>query len=106
VTTPKQQFAKHPYHGAFYDLTASDDFTAAVNYAMLQFVHEQYPPGDNIAAAQANANKLEGAKQFQRILLTLADPPIVPADIKPDPMRPIHQAGIPAYRPNKPKGKA
>jgi hypothetical protein len=102
MTTPKQQFAKHPYHGAFLDLTASDDFTAAVNFAMLQFVQEQQTPGNDPAACYSNSSKLEGAKQFMRILLTLADPPNKPTEIKPDPMRPDPKAGVPSYRPNKP----
>jgi hypothetical protein len=99
MQTPKQQFSKHPYHGPFYDLTASADFLTATNYAMLQLVHELRVSGDTNAAF-ANSYRIEGAKDFLRILLTLADPPTEKGpDPKPDPMQPAPYK--PPYRSNK-----
>jgi hypothetical protein len=90
MQTPKEQFAKHPYHGAFYELTASADFVAAVNYAVLEYVTRY----------QVTAEQLQGANNVIRILMTLADPPTEPGpEPKPDPMQPTPYK--PAYRSNK-----
>lgn len=70
--TPKHQFQQSPARAsAWRELVVSDEFVSALNYALLQFVHESTP--GQVYDAQAASHRLEGAKRFSVVLQTLGD---------------------------------
>lgn len=75
MDSPKEQFLKGQHAKAWAGVSASAVFTEASNLAMLQY-QEQCTPGNNDQlAAYANHYRLEGARQFLRILANLSIKP-------------------------------
>lgn len=73
MDTPKQRFQKTEHAKAFYDLSASQPFLVALDYAMLQLVHEQASNDMNNAAI--SGFRTDGAQRFVKVLLDLATVP-------------------------------
>lgn len=75
--SPKERFQENkPAANQLSDLAASAAFQHACDMAMLQMA-ESFPLVNDPTAAAANAYRLEGARIFQRTLLTLAEKPEV-----------------------------
>jgi hypothetical protein len=75
--SPKERFQEDkPAVKQLSDLAENAAFLRACDMAMLQ-VAESIPILNDPQAAAANAYRLEGARIFQRTLLTLADKPEV-----------------------------
>lgn len=70
--SPRQRFLKTPEAKAHSDLVDSPSFQHALEVALSEM--QLAPPKGT--DAQANWNRLEGAKQFITILLNLAEPPV------------------------------
>jgi hypothetical protein len=80
ITSPKIRFQAYKEATQRHlDLTASDGFIEAVDYALLQFVAAA-PNPNNQEEAAAGYHRILGARDFIRTLFTLADatPPSKP----------------------------
>lgn len=71
---PKERFLKGEYAKVFADISVNPAFHAAIEVALSET--QLHPPKGSDAAA--NWNRLEGAKEFARTLLNLAEPPLSP----------------------------
>jgi hypothetical protein len=73
--TPRETFQANPTwkHGHL-ELVTSVGMVAALDYAMLQMVND-LPRSDDPTSASANAWRLEGARRFRAIFVTLSEPP-------------------------------
>lgn len=69
---PKERFLKSEHAKAFADMTITPAFQHALEVALSET--QLHPPKGSDAAA--NWNRLEGAKEFARTLLNLAELPL------------------------------
>jgi hypothetical protein len=84
ITSPKIRFQAYKEATQRHlDLTASDGFIEAVDYALLQFIAAA-PNPNNQEEAAAGYHRILGARDFIRTLFTLADAP----QKRPDPPDP------------------
>lgn len=72
MESPKEQFMKGKHAKAWVDASASAMFTEAGNLALLQYAEQVTPGSNEPSAAMANHYRLEGARQFLRVLTNLA----------------------------------
>lgn len=68
----RARFNALPGSKSFYDFVASDIFQRAAESALVIMV--QGHSANDLGAASGNALKMEGAKNFLNILMTLSDP--------------------------------
>lgn len=69
--SPKASFLKTPEAKEYVDMAGTNSFHRAIEVALAEM---QLTPAKGSDAA-ANWNRLEGAKDFARIMLDLAEPP-------------------------------
>lgn len=74
ILSPKQVFLKTPFAKVFADTIQTPPVQEALDMAMLQLSYLQGQSQD-MGNAAAQHFRLEGAKQYREILLTLSDPP-------------------------------
>lgn len=79
MPSPKDRFIQSEYAKPWADLSANKAFIAAADFAMLQHVENMTPNTNEQLTAYANHYRLEGAKQFLRILENLSIKPEVVA---------------------------
>lgn len=73
MINPKERFQKSPYAKQFSDLTASEAFHQACEASLIQ-MSLNMARGNNLSEAWDHHSRLQGAKEFLEILLTLSDP--------------------------------
>lgn len=76
MKSPKQRFLDLPLSKSFLQVAAQPDFVAALDYALLQMLHEQglqamTPGATDSLMATANNFRVEGARRFIEILTNL-----------------------------------
>jgi len=78
MTSPKQRFTEDKTAFAQHnELTVNGPFLRACDAALLQMLHQAARPTDNPSAALAGFNRMTGAVEFLRHLLTLTEKPTV-----------------------------
>jgi len=77
IQSPKAQFQKTKFARVHAELVLQEAFLAALNAALLEYVHSQVPQKDQYLDACA-ANRIAGARHFVDVLLNLAEPRTTP----------------------------
>lgn len=84
IKSPKQRMAEKPYLKEMHDRLVQDRaFIEILDHARLQMVHEQ-TADPSVQIASVEAYRLQGARQFVSILLSLDETSQPPKRFNPD----------------------
>lgn len=92
IRSPRERFIEDKAQALSHaELCVNGSFVRAVDAALLQYIRD-IPPASDAHRSVTNSAKIEGATEFVRVLMTLADPSPPnrkrPSDNLPDAMRP------------------
>jgi hypothetical protein len=76
--TPKERFLKLPVSKTFADISASEPFQTAMDYALLEMQREK----DSFVAPEAQHFMMMGALELRRILESLSTPYEAPKQVR------------------------